>query len=200
MSPNQNAATPNATSFHFSLSHFCFFAVLVFFSQFAAAQPVPAALANPQPSAQPSPTKQPSAADLTTLSERHVATIAWRADLTHAVFYRLADDRAAVPVRVFIAGAYHATLMPGTFTELCLPAGNYVIHLGGSQSINSVDFSQSTDLVPRQSHFFRVHQKTGETAQFLETSPEQAFQEASPLNRVRTLTRVSRSQDCRPPA
>lgn len=127
-------------------------------------------------------------------------TIDWRADLTHAVFYRLRDDPVALPIRVFIAGAYQATLLPGMFTELCVSAGTQVIHLADPRSINSAVFTLNPVLAPRQSHFFRIAQEAGDKVNFLEVSPEQALQEASSVNRVRTLTRVSRSQNCRQPA
>lgn len=193
MSPNQSSTVQNPTKFHRYLSHFCLSVVIIFFSHYLFAQPVPATFGKPE-------LNSPPLGDLTTLSARTVQTIEWRTDLTHAVFYRPSEGSVSDPVRIFIAGAYHATLTPGTFTELCLPAGTYVIQLGDSRSINSVTFSQSTDLLSLQSHFFRVNQKAGEKTHFLETRPEQALQEASTFDRIRTLTRVSLSQNCRPRA
>lgn len=122
--------------------------------------------------------------------------------LSRMVFYHPHQASAAVGVAsVYVNGSYHVSLMPGGYSELCLPVGPIELGLktyeSGSRVIEERDTTTVTRGRPGESQYFRVRE-IGRARQALQPVPvQEALSElSSTREQIHTLTRVPDASEC----
>ena len=121
----------------------------------------------------------------------------WREGMAHAVFYRPVADGKNQLVRIHVGLAYHAGLMPGTYAELCLPAGEQATTLNDVYLDKAPLAKQNASFVAGESRFFRVWQAADGEMRWQEVSRQKALEEAGDARLSISLTRVPTAQSCR---
>lgn len=121
---------------------------------------------------------------------------------TRMVFYRTRQT-SALPgaASVYVNGAYHASLIPGGYSELCMPPGNVELGLKSVEVGREVKDNLDTITVIRnaggQSQYFRV-QEAATGRQVLQ--PVQAAQALKEIEGTRlqthTISRVPTATEC----
>jgi OmpA-OmpF porin, OOP family len=118
------------------------------------------------------------------------------------VFYRTAES-SSVPgaASIYVNGTYHASLIPGSYSPLCMPAGSVELGLKSVEVGRPVKDNLDTITVIRsaaaQTQFLRV-QEAGRSRQLLQPVPEaQALREIEGTReQTHTISRVSAAQEC----
>ncbi len=121
---------------------------------------------------------------------------------TRMVFYRTRQS-SSVPgaASVYVNGAYHASIIPGGYSELCMPPGNTELGLKSVEVGRNVKDTLDTITVIRnaggQSQYFRV-QEVGRGRQMLQ--PVQTAQALREIEGAReqthTISRVPGASEC----
>ncbi len=118
------------------------------------------------------------------------------------IFYRTRQS-SSVPgaASVYVNGAYHASLVAGGYSELCMPVGNVELGLKTVEAGRNVKEDLDTITVARgeggQNQYFRV-KEVGRNRQVLQPVPTQeALAELSGTReQIHTVSRVPLASDC----
>lgn len=118
------------------------------------------------------------------------------------VFYRTAES-SSVPgaASIYVNGAYHASLVPGGYSQLCLPLGKAELAVKSVEIGRPVKDNLDTITLVRteggQTQYLRV-QQVGRGRQLLQpVAVQQALQEmASTREQTHTISRVPRASEC----
>lgn len=121
---------------------------------------------------------------------------------TRMIFYRTRQSSAVLgAASIYVNGAYHASLVPGGYAELCLPTGNVELGLKTVEVGRNVKEDLDTITVARgeggQNQYFRV-KEVGRNRQVLQPVPAQEALAELPGTReqVHTVSRVPGASDC----
>lgn len=118
------------------------------------------------------------------------------------VFYRPLETAVAGAASIYINGRYHASLVPGGYSPICLTAGSVelgVRHMDVNSRPNKDGFDSVTRLQTGhgQNQYIRVNHQGGKAALLASVTPEQALQELpSTRLQVHTISRVPEATDC----
>lgn len=135
------------------------------------------------------------------LSGVYAASSAVSAQQSRLIFYRTAAD-GTLPgaTSIFVNDAYHTSLVPGAYSDLCLAPAS--LELGarqmrvGSQPRDQVDSITALSSQSGQTVYVKVHERTGRPVLQLVTAAV-AQQELMGLRRqVHTVSRVPQGQAC----
>ncbi len=121
---------------------------------------------------------------------------------TRMIFYRTQQSSAVYgAASVYVNGAYHASLVPGGYSELCMPTGNIELGLKtvevGRNVKDDLDTITAVRGVGGQNQYFRV-KDTGRGRQVLQPVPvQEALTELSNTReQIHTVSRVPGASDC----
>lgn len=156
------------------------------------------------PSAEPAPQAKPftsdrieALADPFDLSSKPVA-----AGQSRIIFYRPAESTVDGASSVHVNGRYHASLVPGGYSPICVKTGPVelgVRHMDVQTRPNKDGFDSITELktVSGQNQYVRVHNQNGRAIVLAPVSTQQALREL-PATRlqVHTISRVAEATDC----
>ena len=101
---------------------------------------------------------------------------------------------------VFIQGQYHTSLVPGGYSQLCLPPGQFEMGARqfqvGQKAKDSYDTVTSVQLTPAQTQYLMVDETSGRPV-MKPVSATQAQQELGATRlQIHTLSRVAQAQTC----
>lgn len=101
---------------------------------------------------------------------------------------------------VFIQGRYHTSLVPGGYSELCLPPGQFEIGARqfrvGQNARDSYDTVTAIELPPAQTQYLSVVESSGRPV-MQPVSAAQALQELGTTRlQMHTISRVTQAQNC----
>jgi OOP family OmpA-OmpF porin len=101
---------------------------------------------------------------------------------------------------VFIQGQYHTSLVPGGYSQLCLPPGQFEVGARqfrvGQNARDSYDTITAIALPPAQTQYVRVEESSGRPVMKPVTAA-QALQELGATRlQVHTISRVTQAQNC----
>ncbi len=122
-------------------------------------------------------------------------------DQSRIVMYRTGEDALPGATSVFVNGEYHASLVRGGYSDICLSPGN--MELGtrqmkaGARPKDPYDAFSVVQLMPGQTHYIKVHE--ARNLPLMRLVPEtQALQELEALRfQSHTISRVDAAQTCR---
>lgn len=121
---------------------------------------------------------------------------------TRMIFYRTQQSSSVYgAASVYVNGAYHASLVPGGYSELCMPTGNIELGLKTVEVGRTVKDDLDTITAVRglggQNQYFRVRD-TGRGRQVLQPVPvQEALTELSNTReQVHTVSRVPGATEC----
>jgi OmpA-OmpF porin, OOP family len=139
---------------------------------------------------------------LQTFGQKYAQTGEVVAQQSRMIFYRTRQS-SAVPgaASIYVNGAYHASIIPGGYSELCLPPGNVELGLKSVEVGRTVKDNLDTITVIRnagaQTQYFRI-QDTGRGRQLLQ--PVQTAEAVKEIEGTReqthTISRVANAVDC----
>lgn len=115
--------------------------------------------------------------------------------------YRTPDSNLPGATSVFVNGQYHASLVPGGYSELCYAPGSVEIGARqmrtGNRPKDLMDTISALNLQPGQTHYIKVNEQGGRPV-MQPVGSAVAQQEAPGLRyQLHTVSRVDRAQDCR---
>jgi OmpA-OmpF porin, OOP family len=101
---------------------------------------------------------------------------------------------------VFIQGQYHTSLLPGGYSQLCLPPGQFEVGARqfrvGQNARDSYDTVTTLALPPAQTQYLTVEESSGRPVMKPVTAA-QALQELGPARlQIHTISRVTQAQSC----
>lgn len=120
---------------------------------------------------------------------------------TRIVVYRAFNtQQLAGATGVFIQGQYHTSLVPGGYSQLCLPPGQFEVGARqfrvGQSAKHSYDTVTAIELPPAQTQYLTVMESSGMPVM----RPVTAAQALQDLNAMRlqmhTISRVAQAQNC----
>lgn len=118
------------------------------------------------------------------------------------IFYRPADSTTDGASTVHVNGRYHASLVPGGYSPICVKTGPVelgVRHMDVQTRPNKDGFDSITELktVSGQNQYVRVQNQNGRAIVLTPVTPQQALREL-PATRlqVHTISRVAEATDC----
>lgn len=123
------------------------------------------------------------------------------ADQSRILLYRQEAGSLSGATSVFVNGQYHASLVPGAYSDLCYAPGEVEIGARqvktGSQPKDLMDSISALNLRPAQTHYLRVTEQDGRPV--LQPVPQGvAYEQLQGLRlQVHTVSRVARAQACR---
>jgi OmpA-OmpF porin, OOP family len=128
---------------------------------------------------------------------------------TRLFFYRVAQySTVKGAASIYVNGAYHASLVDGAYSQLCMPAGDIELGLKSVQVGLQVRDKLDTITVDRsqagQNHFFRVNEVSpGRQVLTVVPSPQALAEMQGTKEQIHTISRVKAAAQCEnqiPPA
>jgi len=137
---------------------------------------------------------------ITALGQSYSAAKPVATSLSRLTFYRPENDGAAKAVSIYIDGAYHASLTPNGYAEVCLKPGETEIGLrrveGATDVRNPIQLTQ-VRLLNGEQQFLRISDQPGQQPMALKVPPVQARAELAPSRlQIHTLSRAPRVVPC----
>lgn len=118
------------------------------------------------------------------------------------IFYRTAQS-SAVPgaASIYVNGAYHASLVAGAYSQLCMPVGEIELGLKSVEVGRTVQDKLDTVTIARsqaaQTHYFLVKQVGAQRQVLSAVPPEQALMEIKGAKeQIHTISRVPEASEC----
>ena len=121
---------------------------------------------------------------------------------TRLFFYRVAQySTVKGAASIYVNGAYHASLVDGAYSQLCMPAGDIVLGLKSVQVGVQVRDKLDTVTVDRsqagQNHFFRVNETApGQQVLMLVPSAQALAEMHGTKEQIHTISRVKAAAAC----
>jgi OOP family OmpA-OmpF porin len=120
---------------------------------------------------------------------------------TRLVIYRLTSEKSTGAVSMYINGDYHASLLPGAFTELCLPPTKFEVSArmveNGQVVRDDYDVINSLTLEGGKETFVRVYEDPNKRALLMQMRPEKALPELVKTRvQQHTISRVPQAVAC----
>lgn len=118
------------------------------------------------------------------------------------IFYRPLQTTLTGAASVYINGRYHASLVPGGYSPICIKTGPVelgVRHMDVKARPNKDGFDSITELktISGQNQYIRVNNQGAKAIVLVPVTPEKAFQELPPTRlQVHTISRVAEATDC----
>ena len=118
------------------------------------------------------------------------------------IFYRTAQS-SAVPgaASIYVNGAYHASLVAGAYSQLCMPVGEIELGLKSVEVGRTVPDKLDTVTIARSqaahTHYFLVKQVGAQRQVLSAVPPEQALMEIKGAKeQIHTISRVPEASEC----
>ena len=121
---------------------------------------------------------------------------------TRLFFYRLAQHSSVKgAASIYVNGAYHASLVAGAYSQLCMPAGDIELGLKSVEVGRQVRDKLDTITIDRsqagQNHYFRVKEVSPERQVLMVVPPAQALAEIQGTKeQIHTISRVVSAAEC----
>lgn len=121
---------------------------------------------------------------------------------TRLFFYRIAQHSTVKgAASIYVNGAYHASLVAGAYSQLCMPAGDIELGLKSVQVGLQVRDKLDTITIDRsqagQNHFFRVNEVSAGRQVLMVVPTAQALTEMQGTKeQIHTISRVKAAAEC----